>query len=86
MHYCSEYSVLINQRPQYSSMSSIGKIQGSFQETGVILLTTPSNYTLEDLMLPGPITLGLSVLEISVPQGVTPLSGDTTRGLLNYKL
>lgn len=27
MHYCSEYIILINQRPQYSSVSSIGKIQ-----------------------------------------------------------
>lgn len=37
-------------------------------------------------MLSGPIPLGLSVLEISVPQGVTIVSGDTTRGILNYKL
>lgn len=52
----------------------------------VILLFIPSNYTLEDFLRPGLITLGLSMLEISVHREGTLLSGDTTKGLLNYKL
>lgn len=51
----------------------------SFQKAGVLLHTIPSKDSLEDFVLPGPITLGSSVLEASVPKGGTLLSGDVRR-------
>lgn len=56
----------LSQGPWDSAVVSIGQIHGCFPEARFSYLLSLS-ITLEDFVLPDPISLGLSVLEISVP-------------------